>query len=587
MINLSGQNLVKLEIHYAVEHLMAGYSIGVAARNGNGAWNTLWSVVPLSSQTGVAKTLIINYPGFNTSNFQFCVFFQGNSQNISSLHLDHFRLYVPPAHDLAVVQFANPENLLANTAVVPKVLLQNNGQYAETLFPVSCMVYDGNDNLIYYNMMTVSQCGIGAMDTLSFPSLTLSFINEFFRFEAKVNLLADTIHNNDSLSRMMRTLSLVPRKYVLTEMGSATWCTQCPATSLAVNDMITAGKEVAVAEYHSPASDPFTCTASTERLDYYNISGFPVAYFDGLLSYAGSGNAYSEYTSRYNQRMNQYSPYDIKLYGTHTGNTYNLKVVLYRMAPVLNENLVLRVILTESHISYNWLGQSEIDHAVRMMIPDASGTLVDLVNHVQLQIPLTYTMNSGWVPENCEWIAFLQDTVTKEVMQVEKRTYAELVPYGFTKLQGYVRYDNMSHTPLGGVTVTLRLGGGVVASTTTSSNGYYSFTGVAPGTYYLSCSSAQSWGGGNAIDALFVMKHFVGLITLPALRLKAVDTDVSNYANATDAMNIMKRFVGYLSSFVRSDWVFESPTVTIPNSTIITKNIIGICAGDADGSYLP
>lgn len=586
-VNLSGQTLARLEFTYAVEHLNAGYTIGVAARNNNGQWITLWSKVPVSTITSTTKSLVINYAGFNTSDFQFAFFFQGNSQNISAMYIDNVKLFIPPLHDVAVKGMVNPDIFLPNTNFIPQLLVKNEGQSAESFIPVYCRIYDGNNNLVYHNQLVINQLPVNTLDTITFPGYTLSFANDFYRVETNVSLSTDLNNGNDSLVKNIKTLTLIDRRYVLTEMATATWCTSCPATSQAVSDLVAAGKQVSIAEYHSPSGDPFTNAFAAERMDYYNVQGYPTAIFDGLLTYSGSPNAYGEYLSLYNQRISIPTPFDIKIYGSHSGVQYNLNVILYRMAPVLQQNLVLRVILTESNISYNWLGQSQVNHVERLMIPDANGVPIDLVNHVQLNIPLSFNVDPAWNQQNFEVIAFLQDTVTKEVYQVNKRNNYELVPIGFQKIQGYVRYRNSANSPLQGVTVKLRLGGGIVTTTTTGANGYYSITGIAPGNYYLSCSYNGLWGGSNASDALLIMKYFTESESLDALQIKAADNDVTNFVNSVDALNVMRRFVGVLQNFNQTDWVFESPQINLPNSTIVNQNIRGLCTGDVNGSWLP
>ncbi|MCX6271842.1 MAG: carboxypeptidase regulatory-like domain-containing protein [Bacteroidetes bacterium] len=585
--DLTGQTLVKLSFDYSLQHLNAGYSIGLAARNNNGIWTTLWSTVPLESIPPSQQTVVINYPGFNSPLFQFCFFFQGNSQNISSLSIDNVRLFQPPAHDIKVSSVVNEDIQLPNAVFVPKVLVFNNGQNNETQIPVVCKIYDGNNNIVYNSFQNISQLSAAAYDTVDFQAYTLTQVNDYYRVEAYCGLPADQDVTNDTVNKEIKTLTLVERKYVLTEIATAVWCVQCPASDQAIHDLIYAGKKLAVLEYHSPTGDPFSSAASSDRLNYYNVQGYPTGFFDGLLTYPGNVNAFNEYNNLYNQRITELTPFDIKIFGSHSGNNYSLNVILYRMAPVQHPNLVLRVAVTESAIPFAWFSQTQVNNSVRLMVPNAGGVPVNLMTNTMVNVPLTFTMDPGWVQANCSVIAFLQDTVTKEVLQVEKRSYYELVPLGLTKVRGYVRYNNAAATPLPNVTVKLRLGGGVVATTTTNSSGFYSITGTPPGTYYLSCSSNAPWGGSNSADALQVMKYFVTLETFTDLQKKAADTDVTNYVNTTDALNITRRFVGLIPDFIQKNWVYESPTITIPNSTIVNQNINGLCTGDIDGSFIP
>lgn len=162
-----------------------------------------------------------------------------------------------------------------------------------------------------------------------------------------------------------------------------------------------------------------------------------------------------------------------------------------------------------------------------------------------------------------------------------------LTPYvpQMGSISGLVTYDNQAQSPLPNTRVYLKdANQAVVDSTITDAGGNYSFTGRTPGNYHLEATTSISWGGGNAVDGLLIMKHFVGMIQLQGLRLKAADLDANNFVNAVDGLLVMKRFVGMLFSFPLGNWSFENPevVVTAGNNTVV--NIKGICNGDVDGS---
>ncbi|MCX6273486.1 MAG: hypothetical protein NTU44_20135, partial [Bacteroidetes bacterium] len=158
---------------------------------------------------------------------------------------------------------------------------------------------------------------------------------------------------------------------------------------------------------------------------------------------------------------------------------------------------------------------------------------------------------------------------------------------GTNELNGILTYDNSAHTPLNNATVELLQGGSVINTSLTGFTGFYGFTSIPAGTYTLDATCPKPLGGVNAADALLAMKHFVGITYLTGVRLKAADVDGTGYVNTVDALIIMKRFVGILDSFVVGDWAFETPTVTMAPTGILTQNFKGICSGDLDGSYTP
>ncbi len=154
-------------------------------------------------------------------------------------------------------------------------------------------------------------------------------------------------------------------------------------------------------------------------------------------------------------------------------------------------------------------------------------------------------------------------------------------------VSGIVSYDNNAGTPLSGVVLHLLKDGLTVETTTTASDGSYSFEGLDAGLFTIELQHNGIWGGVNSVDALGVMKHFVGITTLQGLRLQAADVNQTSYINTTDALDVMKRFVGYLNGFPTDDWIFEETTFNLLQGEQLILNIKGICAGDVDGSYSP
>ena len=84
----------------------------------------------------------------------------------------------------------------------------------------------------------------------------------------------------------------VSRDKVILEIGTGTWCGFCPGAAMGADDLVDSACDVAVIEYHN--GDAFSNTYSNARNNYYNIPGYPTAYFDGVLEYSG-GSATQKY----------------------------------------------------------------------------------------------------------------------------------------------------------------------------------------------------------------------------------------------------------------------------------------------------
>ncbi len=158
------------------------------------------------------------------------------------------------------------------------------------------------------------------------------------------------------------------------------------------------------------------------------------------------------------------------------------------------------------------------------------------------------------------------------------------VPEG--SVSGQLVYDNVDQTPLPESPVYLIVENTIIQQTNTDSQGNFTLTSLPPGDYILTAGTSAGFGGVNSVDALLIMKHFVGLETLTGLRLQAANLNQDGSVNSIDALMAMKRFVGMITSFPAGDWIFEGYTIAVQNTTIV-QNLKGICSGDVNGSYIP
>jgi PKD repeat protein len=226
----------------------------------------------------------------------------------------------------------------------------------------------------------------------------------------------------------------IGRDKVVLEIGTGTWCPYCPGAAMGADDLIDAGCDVAVIEYHD--GDSFSTADGDARISYYNITGFPTAFFDGVLDYVGGSSSqsmYNNYLPLYNQRIAIPSDFFMEIYGENTGgDNYSVSVMLDNVNGNTNPNLVVHLALTESEIAYSWQGQSELNFVQRLMVPDHQGTAVDFAGGNSQQIDLTFTVDPTWNLAHCELVAFVQDSQTKEIQQGIKVMIDNLQPFQAT-----------------------------------------------------------------------------------------------------------------------------------------------------------
>ncbi len=211
------------------------------------------------------------------------------------------------------------------------------------------------------------------------------------------------------------------RDLVIVEVATGTWCGYCPGAAMGVDEMHENGLSVGIIEYHG--DDAYETDETNARIDYYNVSGFPTALFGGENSVVGGSldqSMFSSYLPEYEKRFLKPSLFEIEAYYYNIqGDEYQIQVnaEMIDQYPFLENNIVLQVALTESHIEESWQGMSELNFVCRDMIPTANGTSMNFADNALQSATLDFTIPDEYNSENIELIVFIQDNDTKEILQ--------------------------------------------------------------------------------------------------------------------------------------------------------------------------
>lgn len=277
----------------------------------------------------------------------------------------------------------------------------------------------------------------------------------------------------------------VERDMVILEIATGTWCPYCPGSAMGADDLIENGHDVAVIEYHS--GDDYQNTYATSRINYYGITGFPTAVFDGVSQVVGGSSnqsMYPQYLPHYENRKNTPSSFTIDVEGYHYGLTeYHADITVEKVASTSSENMVVHAALTESHIEEYWQGMDELNFVERLMIPDQYGTPIDFSSGDVQELELVFDMEAEWVMDNCELVVFLQDTDTQEILQGAKISMMEFPPASATdagmlslnhiplstctgEVQPFVEFNNCGSEELTSVDISYSVNGEEPVTTT-------------------------------------------------------------------------------------------------------------------------
>jgi hypothetical protein len=240
----------------------------------------------------------------------------------------------------------------------------------------------------------------------------------------------------------------VPREMVVMEIGTGTWCTYCPGAAMGADDLLENGCRVAVIENHN--GDPFANVYSNARNSYYGISGYPTAAFDGVSAVVGGNHStsmYPSYLPKYSARIAEQANIQLAINITHTGSDYTAVVTIDKVGSVTPADFKLHFFITVSNITYNWQGQSHLEHVTVKMVPDQNGTPVNFTSGNTQVVTLNYAMDPTWTIEDVEFIAFVQDaTTSKEIFNGIKRAAIDLAADFTANATSVLKHESVTFT---------------------------------------------------------------------------------------------------------------------------------------------
>ncbi|NOX88515.1 MAG: T9SS type A sorting domain-containing protein [Calditrichaeota bacterium] len=362
--------------------------------------------------------------------------FVGNSTVYIAFHfvgsddwyIDDVKVTTPQDHDVMAYSLNINSHYEPNTTFTPTGTVQNVGLNTES-FDVHFGYYDWEENPIILDTKSVSNLAPNAQADVTFNDYTIGNIEcDFF---IMTDLSTDMDASNNVATKRVNSF-FNTKEMVLAEKFTGTWCQYCPGAARALDSLYHAHPEsLAPIDYH--IDDDFEIPDGQARDDYYGIGGYPTAIFNGTHRRVGGASydsdwipIYNDYEAIYQDCKQELTPFHLELSFTENGSTIIGDLNTTYLTPSYYKYYKLFYVLTESHIAYNW--QTEMDSlqfVARAMYPDANGkTFYEGATfpseNMVVNDTVHFTIPSGVVKENCDLIAFIQDTRSKEVMGADK-----------------------------------------------------------------------------------------------------------------------------------------------------------------------
>jgi hypothetical protein len=415
--DLSSLTDVTLTFKYFYDWYANGVTFGVAKRFGTtGTWEVAWSVLPTGNQG--PKTQVVEISNVGQADFQFCFFLQGNLYNMDYLFIDDVKLFKRENLDAGLQSLDVPSYFLGERIVSGKIA--NEGITTLTSFDVKYSINDGD-------VMTTSFGGLNITTGNTFDYTCVQPLNldpglySLKVWVANVNGVAvDDNPSNDMITKNIGIPTQTIQRRPLFEEFTSSTCPPCATFNNNVfNPFINQnGENIALIKYQmswpSPGDPYYTAEGGVRRV-YYGVSAVPQLFTEGK----GVATSAAAVNNAYNAGMAD--PAFVTITGTHEVNGTNFTVNANVTPYVTLTNATLHVVilerLTTGNVGSN--GETSFKHVMMKMMPDASGTTMDMESGVTTTVSFTHDMSLTHMEEMDDLVAviFVQDNANKYVFQ--------------------------------------------------------------------------------------------------------------------------------------------------------------------------
>ena len=434
-IDMTGASAALLQFKHFIDHYSGNYQIGVATRSNGGAWTNAWTKTVTASIDAITVMVPINDANVNSSTFQFCIFFNGNSYNINSWSVDDIILSIPYELDGAVTALNVPTYFVGSTDV--KGTIANVGTSNIVSFKLNWQLNDGEvkSDIIVGQNIAIGQ----TYDFTSTHTLTPEpGVHNLKVWLSTVN--GTTIPDNDPLNDTMAKTLRIPTQTVarmpfFEEFTSST-CGPCASFNNSVFNPFLAQneEELVYVKYQMDwpgAGDPYYTEEGGVRRAYYGVNAVPMLYVDGKNVATTSPGVNAAFTNS----LATPAFIDIDSYYAIDGNNVIIKGQFISYADLVDATLHIVVFegITTQNVASN--GETEFHHVMMRLLPDGYGTSIATIqNGEPFQFEHNVDMSTTNVEEmdDLQVAIFLQDNVTKEIFQA---AYADLSGVGVSNLQ--------------------------------------------------------------------------------------------------------------------------------------------------------
>ena len=397
-------------------------TIGVATRSvEHPEWKPVWEKEVLAVNIAPIEIWApIDNEDINSSEFELCLFFKGNTSHIKNWYFDDILLYAPLPLDPWLITLDVDNYIGTGTDVDIKGTILNYGLASVSYFEANWQLDDGS---IYTTNFTDIDLAFGE----SYDFTCNDVLNTEASGDHALNVWISNINeagDDDDIDNNLIELPLIVASQsvahiLLYEVFTASTCAPCvPYTENVLNPLFNNPEnegKFALIKYQMNwpgAGDPYYTEEGGTRRYYYACNSIPNLYLDGIHAYQ-LFDTQEAFDSLYEK------PTFIELNSLHDidGTTMNVTV---EVTPYFNiTDFTVHIVVVENMTTGNvgTNGETEFTNVMMKMMPGDSGTLVSALDGETVYITESADLSGTFIEEfdDLSVIVFIQDDETKMV----------------------------------------------------------------------------------------------------------------------------------------------------------------------------
>ena len=390
------------------------HQMGVATSSDNGAtWNIAWQETYATHNQGQHSIVAnVNTTDMGKANVKFCIFYTGDSNNMNGWYFDDIEVYTLDQLNLSMLSVNFP-NIVGIEDNQVGFQVQNIGVENITSFEASYQIDDNAAVVETFqtNLSSTTKADFVFNKTVALTpgnyTITLTILN--------VNGVEDVTYDNVATQEIKAAIGTAQRTPMIEHFSSST-CAPC----VMVNESMALLTENNPGKYtytkyamNWPLEGDAYCTEEgLERKDYYNVTGAPQLFIDGI-----DQGGYAITQNLLNERLNTPSYIDIKGAFKMEGNTITVSADVMALVNMPETRVYISVNekTTTGNVGYN--GETEFHHIMMKMLEDAEGTETTFQVGETKHFEFSYDMSSTFMEEtnDLEVAVWAQDYVSYEI----------------------------------------------------------------------------------------------------------------------------------------------------------------------------